>query len=204
MASEQSPSPRNRNQNPHPGSTACRSVAHCSQPREPVAGGGASLADEAAIVRTASSRASLSVDTSCFLVCRLFPLEAVRGRGRRQRQGRAGRLPGAGAARSADNRARSRRSSRAGTPGALLRRLLPAPTPGAQAPPSRSCQPCLRHIAGPPLPLLVQHCESAPATVARGPGDCSRRCPGRTESPAAAAAALTHSTDAVQTAHARV
>lgn len=78
----------------------------------------------------------------------------VRVRGRRQGQGRAGRLPGAGAARSAVNRARSRSSSRAGTPGALLRRLLPAPTPGAQAPP-RSESPALpppRRWASPAAP----------------------------------------------------
>lgn len=48
-------------------------------------------------------------------------------------------------------RARSRSSSRAGTRGALLRRLLPAPTPGARAPPAPSCRcPCRPHAAGPP------------------------------------------------------
>lgn len=54
------------------------------------------------------------------------------------RQGRiGGRLPNAGAARSAVSPAGSRSSSRAGSRGALLRRLLPAPTPALGLPPRR-------------------------------------------------------------------
>lgn len=103
-----------------------------------------------------------------------------RSRGRGQRQGRAGRLPGTGAARSAVSPARSRSSSRAGTPGALLRRLLPAPTPGSRCPPRHpvpSWQRCLPYAAGPPAPRLVSNCVSAPVAAARGPGTAAAAAP---------------------------
>lgn len=99
------------------------------------------------------------------------------GPGTRVGQGKAGsggRLPNAGAARSAVSPAGSRSSSRAGTWGALLRRLLPAPTPGARAPPAPSDRTSLPHAT---RPRLFPHRVSAAAWAARGPGSCSRCCP---------------------------
>lgn len=63
---------------------------------------------------------------------------------------------------------------RAGTRGALLRRLFPAPTPGAPAPPAPSDRTRLPHAT---RPRLFPHPVSAAAGAARGPGSCSRCCP---------------------------
>lgn len=94
--------------------------------------------------------------------------------GRARQAGSGGRLPDAGAARSAVSRAGSRSSSRAGTRGALLRRLLPAPTPGARAPPAPSDRTSLPHAT---RPRLFPHRVSAAAGAARGPRSCSHCCP---------------------------
>lgn len=99
------------------------------------------------------------------------------GPGTRVGQGKAGsggRLPDAGAARSAVSRADSRSSSRAGTRGALLRRLFPAPTPGARAPPAPSDRTSFPHAT---RPRLFPQRVSTAAGAARGPGSCSRCCP---------------------------
>lgn len=102
------------------------------------------------------------------------------GPGTRVGQGRAGpgdRLPDAGAARSAVSRAGSRSSSRAGTRGALLRRLLPAPTPGARAPPAPGDPPSLPHAARPPSRDYSRiECPRPPGRRG-GPGSCSGCCP---------------------------